>query len=46
MGALEIQKKMNDYHYWDARVLELSCDYFADELKICYEDSDALVLAG
>lgn len=44
MGAMEIQKEMDDYHYWDARVLELSCNYFADELMLSYEDSDGKVV--
>lgn len=44
MGAIEIQQKIDDYHYWDARVLELSCNYFADEVLLSYEDSNGKVV--
>lgn len=40
MNAKEIQESINNLHYWDARVKELSCNYFADEVILVYEDSD------
>ncbi|MFD3259541.1 hypothetical protein ACE3MQ_13110 [Paenibacillus lentus] len=40
MNAQEIQEKIDSLHYWDAWVLKLSCDHFADEVTLVYEDSD------
>ena len=40
MLAKEIQATIDNYHYWDARVLSLSCNYFADEVELIYEDED------
>jgi hypothetical protein len=40
LDSNEIQTVINDLFYWDARVLEITCDYFADEVKLVYEDED------
>ena len=40
---IEIQKEINDLHYWDARVLKLECNHFADEVIFGYEDEDKMV---
>jgi hypothetical protein len=40
MNVAEIQEKIDSYHYWDAWVISLSCDHFADEITLLYEDSD------
>ena len=34
----EIEKKIKDSYYWDARVKSLECNYFGDEVKIVFED--------
>lgn len=34
---------MDSLHYWDAWVLNLSCDHFADEVTLEYEDLDGNV---
>ncbi|KQL34427.1 hypothetical protein [Psychrobacillus sp. FJAT-21963] len=39
MSAQNIQEKIDSLHYWDARVVSLECNYFADEVTIEYEDS-------
>lgn len=38
MNAEIIQKKIDDFNYWDANVLSLSCTYFGDEVTLIYED--------
>lgn len=38
--AEKIQKLIEEYHYWDARLLKISCEYFGDELTIVFEDSN------
>ena len=38
MSVKEIQKLIDSLHYWDARVIELNCNYFADEIELVYED--------
>ena len=43
MNVEEIQEKIDRLHYWDARVLMLACDYFADEVRLTYEDSNGNV---
>ena len=35
-----IKKKMEELHYWDARVIHLKCDYFGDEVTLVYEDEE------
>lgn len=36
----KIKREIENSNYWDARVRELSCNYFADEVKIVYEDEN------
>jgi hypothetical protein len=43
-GKKETQTRMEELHYWDARVLNLSCNYFGDELSLVYEDPDGDVI--
>ncbi|EGW41227.1 hypothetical protein [Desulfosporosinus sp. OT] len=43
MNAQAIQKIIDMFYYLDARVLSLSCDYFADEVTLLYEDSEGNV---
>lgn len=31
---------IDEFSYWDARVLEVTCSYLADEVKIVYEDEE------
>ena len=38
MMIQEIEKKIKDSYYWDARVKYLECNYFGDEVKIVFED--------
>lgn len=40
MNAQKIQKQMEELHYWDARGVNVSCNYFADEAQVTYEDTD------
>lgn len=40
MNAIEIQEKIDLYHYWDAWVISFSCNHFADEITLIYEDSE------
>ena len=35
----EIEKKIKDSYYWDARVKSLECNYFGDEVKIIFEET-------
>lgn len=35
-----IQAQVEELHYWDCRVLELSSDHFMDETKLTYEDDE------
>ncbi|MBP1903698.1 hypothetical protein J2Z32_000310 [Paenibacillus turicensis] len=43
MKAEEIQQKIDTLYYWDASVLSLLCDHFADEVTLVYEDSEGNV---
>ena len=36
-----MQELINKYNYWDARVKQLSCDYFADEITLTYENEES-----
>lgn len=38
MNKESIQKIINDLHYWDAAVISLDCNYFADEVTLVYDD--------
>lgn len=44
MSAKEIQKLIDSYHYWDARVIQLNCDYFADETELIYKDEEFFIV--
>lgn len=44
MSVKEIQTKIDNLHYWDARVIELNCNYFADEIELIYEDEEYEVI--
>lgn len=44
MSVNEIQMLINNLHYWDARVIKLDCNYFADEIELIYEDEDSNVI--
>jgi len=35
-----IQNKIEDKHYWDARVLEMNTCFFGDEVTITFEGTD------
>ena len=39
----EIEKKIKDSYYWDARVKSLECNYFGDEVKIVFEDEKRIL---
>ena len=36
----EFQKKIDSYHYWDAKVSHLNCSCFSDEIDIAFYDGD------
>jgi len=40
MLAQNIQNKINEINYWDARVLKFEFSYFGDEIFIVFEDTD------
>ncbi|MFC6332752.1 hypothetical protein ACFP56_08965 [Paenibacillus septentrionalis] len=44
MDSKQLIKKIEEMHYWDARVISLSTDFFGDELVLVYEDSDGDVV--
>jgi len=44
MNVREIQERINELHYWDARVRSLNCNHFADEVVLTYEDTDYIVV--
>lgn len=46
MTAIEIQKLIDDLDYWDARVIQLECNYFADEITMVFEDEDENVICN
>ena len=39
--AKSIQEIADKYHYWDAPVIQLDCDNFADEIVMAYDDEDS-----
>jgi hypothetical protein len=43
-SSKQLLKKIEDMHYWDARVISLTTDYFGDELVLIYEDTDGDVV--
>ncbi|MDR2727604.1 MAG: hypothetical protein LBB56_00610 [Chitinispirillales bacterium] len=44
MSIKEIQSRIDDYHYWDARVISLNCGCFADEIELIYDDNDSVIV--
>lgn len=38
MNKESIQQTINELHYWDAAVISLECNYFADEVTLVYDD--------
>lgn len=42
MNAKEIQEQIDDLNYWDSEVLQLSVDYFGDEVTIVFDNSKLL----
>jgi hypothetical protein len=44
MSVKEIQSLIDGYDYWDAIVISLKCDYFADEIELIYDDDDSVVI--
>lgn len=40
----EIFKKIEATNYWDARVLNLECCYFGDEVTLAFSDDDVDIL--
>ena len=40
MSVKEIQALIDEYYYWDMRVLRLNCNYFADEIELIYDDCE------
>ncbi len=44
MESKLLLKKIEEMHYWDARVISLSTNFFGDELVLVYEDSDGDVV--
>ena len=39
-----LKKKIEEFHYWDARVVDLKCDYFGDEITLEYKDDGENVI--
>jgi hypothetical protein len=39
-----IKKKLEEFHYWDARVISLECNYFGDEIILIYEGNEENVI--
>lgn len=37
MSVDELQKRIDSFEYWDARVRYLDCNYLADEIVLAYE---------
>ena len=46
MTVTEIQNLFDNLVYWDARVLQLECNYFADEIALVFEDEDKNVICN
>lgn len=39
MNLQEIKKTIEESSYWDRRIIELNCKYFADEIEFVYVDN-------
>ncbi|MBR5289805.1 MAG: hypothetical protein IKU28_02290 [Erysipelotrichaceae bacterium] len=35
-----ILNEIESCHYWDARLLKLDCNYFGDEISLCFGDKN------
>ena len=44
MSAKEIQDLINGFHYWDARVSNLDCKHFADEIELSYDMGNSKIV--
>jgi hypothetical protein len=44
MNTSELLKHIEELHYWDARVISLTNNYFGDEVVLVYEDTDSEVV--
>ncbi|MFP7492960.1 hypothetical protein SFC66_04150 [Terribacillus saccharophilus] len=40
MRALELMKRLENLHYWDARLLNLEAKHFGDEITLIFEDNE------
>jgi len=40
----EIQRRINEYNYWDARVSKLECRNFTDEIELAHEHEDGEIV--
>ncbi|WP_213421196.1 hypothetical protein [Bhargavaea massiliensis] len=40
MKAKQIQRDIEEIHYWDARLIQMDCCFFGDEVAIVFEDTD------
>ena len=40
MFVKQIQELIESFHYGDARITQLDCNYFADEVELVYEHDD------
>lgn len=43
MDVKDIQKIIDNNHYWDARVLNFECRNFSDEVELSYDDEGITV---
>ena len=44
MTREEMQSKIDSYHFWDARVLYLNCNHFADEIELAFSEENTKVI--
>lgn len=44
MKSKLLLKKIEEMHYWDARVVSVSANFFGDELILVYDDTDGDVV--
>lgn len=45
MTTQEIQELIDGYHYEDAEVKAVECNYFADEVHVCYDDENGNLIS-
>jgi len=36
----EVKKKVEEFYYWDAKLIHLACEYFGDEVTLVYDEED------